>query len=214
MILAAVFGEGFLRHTPEAALAAILFFVAGRIFRVASMRDIASQSRPEFVLVLVTMLAVVVLPVQTGVALAIMLSMIHGVWTTTQTDLHPVRAPARRDRVVAAAPSQTGEMLTGVKVARLSGASSFLNADRFQRELMQAAETPDLKLIVLEASCVDAIDYTAAKALAAAIGKCHDKGVDFAIARLESVRARAALSAYGLLEALARPGWAERPAVP
>jgi hypothetical protein len=30
--------------------------------------------------------------------------------------------------------------------------------------------------------------------------------VDFALARLESVRARAALTAYGLMDALARPG--------
>ena len=85
--MVAVFGEGFLKHTPEAALAAILFFVAGRIFRIGDMRDIAAQSRPEFILVLVTLLAVVFLPVQTGVALAIMLSLIHGVWTMTQTDV-------------------------------------------------------------------------------------------------------------------------------
>ena len=97
-------------------------------------------------------------------------------------------------------------MLRGVKVVAFQAPLSFLNADRFQRELLQVAETPDLKLIVLEASCVDAIDYTAAKALAAAIGECHDKGIDFAIARLESVRARAALTAYGLLDALGRPG--------
>ena len=60
-----------------------------------------------------------------------------------------------------------------------------------------------MKLIVLEASSIAAIDYTAAKALAGAIVGCHEKGVDFALARLESVRARAALTAYGVLDALA-----------
>ena len=206
VVLVAIYGEGFLRHTPEAALAAILFFIAGSIFRVAAMRDIFAQSRPEFILVVVTLFAVVVLPVQTGVALAIMLSLIHGVWTTTQTDLQLFERLSGETVWWPQHPAKAGEMLAGVKVVGFQAPLSFLNADRFQRQLLEAAKTPGLKLIVLEASSVDAIDYTAAKALAAAIGACRDKGVDFAMARLESVRARAALTAYGLLDALARPG--------
>ncbi len=206
VILVAIFGEAFLRHTPEAALAAILFFVAGRIFRVAAMRDIYNRSRPEFLLVLVTLLAVVVLPVQTGVALAIMLSLLHGVWTTTQTHLQPFERIPGETVWWPEHPALAGEKLGGVKVVGFQAPLSFLNAERLEGELRQAAEEPALKLIVFEASSVDAIDYTAAKALAAAIGACHDKGVDFAIARLESVRALAALTAYGLLDALARPG--------
>ncbi len=204
--LLAAFGEGFLRHTPEAALAAILFFIAGRIFRVGAMRDIASRSWPEFLLVVVTALAVVLLPVQTGVALAIMLSLIHGVWSTTQTDL----------QIFERIPGETvwwprhaelaGETLQNVKVVGFQAPLSFLNADRFRSQLLQAADEPGLKLIVLEASSVDVIDYTAAQALAEAVRRIHDKGVDFALARLESLRARAALSAYSLIEALARPG--------
>ena len=206
VILVAAFGEEFLRHTPEAALAAILFFVAGRIFRVAAMRDIFSQSRPEFLLVVVTLFAVVLLPVQTGVALAIMLSLIHGVWSTTQTDLQTFERLPGETVWWPVNPAISGETLEGVQVVGFQAPLSFLNADRFQRELGQAANEPGVKLVVFEASSVDAIDYTAAKAFAEAIKACHDKGVDFAIARLESVRARAALTAYGLLDALARPG--------
>lgn len=206
VILVAIFGEEFLRHTPEAALAAILFFVAGRIFRVGAMRDIYSQSRPEFLLVMVTLLAVVLLPVQTGVALAIMLSLIHGVWTTTQTDLQRFERLPGETVWWPQNPAETGERLGGVQVVGFQAPLSFLNAERLRSELLQAADEPGLKLIVFEASSVDAIDYTAAKALAAAIQACHDKGVDFAIARLESVRARAALTAYGLIDALGRPG--------
>jgi MFS superfamily sulfate permease-like transporter len=157
-------------------------------------------------LVLVTLLAVVVLPVQTGVALAIMLSLIHGVWTTTQTDVQIFERLPGETVWWPPNPTREGEVLKDVKVVGFQAPLSFLNADQFQRELLHIAQTPDLKLIVLEASSIDAIDYTAAKALAAAIVGCHEKGVDFALARLESVRARAALTAYGLLDALARPG--------
>jgi sulfate permease, SulP family len=204
--LVAVFGEGFLRHTPEAAMAAILFYVAGRIFRVADMRDILAKSRPEFLLVIVTLFAVVLLPVQTGVALAIILSLIHGVWTSTQTDLQLFERLPGETVWWPQHPGKAREKLEGVNVVGFQAPLSFLNADRFQREMLKAAETPELKLIVLEASSIDAIDYTAARTLHHVIQACHDKGVDFAIARLESLRAKAALKAYGLLDALGRPG--------
>ncbi len=202
----AIFGEPFLSHTPEAALAAILLYIAGRIFRVAAMRDVAARSRPEFLLLLATLLLVVLVPVQTGVALAIILSLIHGLWTTTQTDL----------RVFERLPGKTiwwpenddfdGEKLAGVKVVGFQAPLSFLNADRFQRELAAAADEPGLKLLVLEASAIDAIDYTAAQSLASAIRACRHRGVDFAVARLESVRAQTAFACYGLFDALGAPG--------
>ena len=153
----------------------------------------------------VTSAAVVLLPVQTGVALAIMLSLIHGLWSTTQTDLQIFeRLPGEtvwwpRHGALAA------ETLPGVAVVGFQAPLSFLNAERFRRQLQQTAEQPDVRLIVLEASAIDSIDYTAARALASAIGYCHALDRDFAIARLESVRAYAALQASGAMEALSRP---------
>ena len=89
---------------------------------------------------------------------------------------------------------------------RLPRGATFLNADRFQRELAAAADEPGLKLLVLEASAIDAIDYTAAQSLASAIRACRHRGVDFAVARLESVRAQTAFACYGLFDALGAPG--------
>ena len=59
----------------------------------------------------------------------------------------------------------TGKRLDGVKVVGFQAPLSFLNSDRFQRELVAAADEPGLKLLVLEASAIDAIDYTAAQGL-------------------------------------------------
>ncbi|MDI9848952.1 SulP family inorganic anion transporter [Rhodoblastus sp. 17X3] len=204
--LVAAFGESFLSHTPEAALAAILFYIAGRIFRLGAMRDIAARSRPEFILLLATLLLVVLVPVQTGVALAIILSLIHGLWTTTQTDLHIFERFPGKTIWWPENDDFDGETLAGVKVVGFQAPLSFLNADRFRRELVAAAGEPGLKLLILEASAIDSIDYTAAQGLAAAIGACRHKGVDFAIARLESVRAQAAFACYGLFDALGAPG--------
>ena len=57
-----------------------------------------------------------------------------------------------------------------------------------------------MKLVVLEASNIVEIDYTAAQALIEAIHHCRDKGAVFAIARMESLRAQAALTRFGITE--------------
>jgi MFS superfamily sulfate permease-like transporter len=200
--LVAAFGEGFLSHTPEAALAAILFYIAGRIFRVADMRDVAARSRPEFILLVVTLLLVALVPIQTGVALAIILSLIHGLWTTTQTDLQIFERLPGKTIWWPADDENDGERLAGVKVVGFQAPLSFLNVDRFRKQMVEAAEEPGLKLLVLEASAIDSIDYTAAKGIAEAIRACRRNGVDVAVARLESRRAQAAFETYGLFDLL------------
>jgi MFS superfamily sulfate permease-like transporter len=154
----------------------------------------------------ITTASVVLLPVQSGVALAIMLSLIHGVWSTTQTDLQVFERVPGETVWWPSHPAIPGETLAGVAVVGFQAPLSFLNAERFRAQLRRVAEQSDVRLIVLEASAVDSIDYTAAKALASAIEHCHALDCDFAIARLESVRAHSALEAFGVLNALARPG--------
>ncbi len=200
--LVAAFGEPFLQHTPEAALAAILFFIAGRIFRLGVMRDIARRSPQEFLLMLVTLFAVVLSPIEIGVALAIILSLIHGVWSTTQSDLRVFERLPGRTVWWPEDPDFRGERLSGVKVVGFQAPLSFLNSDRFQRQIVEAADEAGLKLMVLEASAIDAIDYTAAAGLSAAIRLCREKGVDFAVARLESLRTQTAFAKYGVVDAL------------
>jgi MFS superfamily sulfate permease-like transporter len=57
-------------------------------------------------------------------------------------------------------------------------------------------------VVVLEASSIADIDYTAAEALSEVIRHCRRTGIAFAIARLESIRAQDALDRFGTLEAL------------
>ncbi|PPQ39214.1 Sulfate permease, MFS superfamily [Rhodoblastus acidophilus] len=202
--LVAAFGEPALRHVPEAALAAILFYIAGRLIRLEAMRDIFHRSPAEFLLIPATAAAMTLLPAQIGVALAIILSLINGAWATTRADL----------RIFERLPGETvwwprglvsaGETLAGVAVVGFQAPLSFLNADQFRAQLLEVAGRPPTRLIVLEAAAIVSIDYTAARALALAIDECHARGCDFAIARLESVRAEAALRASGVMEALAR----------
>jgi MFS superfamily sulfate permease-like transporter len=198
------FGGGALAEAPAAALAAVLMFVAFRIFRWRDMIAIFRATRAEFLLVVVTMLVVVLLPMQTGVALAIITSLLHGVWTTTRTRL------IEFDRIPGTtvwwpiSPIHPGERLTGVRVVAFQAPLSFLNADLFRHDMTRIVACADsaLKLVVLEASSIVEIDYSAARALREAIEKCRARKIDFAVARLESVRAQQSFEQFGVNAAL------------
>src|SRR5881227_2997318 len=83
------FGATLLQHVPEAALGGVLLFVALRIIRVRQIVTIYRQSPGEFLLVAATAAAIIVLPIEQGVAVGIGLSLLHGIWSTTRARLVP-----------------------------------------------------------------------------------------------------------------------------
>ena len=203
VLLLAAFGGGLMAQTPTAALAGVLFFVAQRIFHAGDFVRLARRTQAEFALSVLTALLIVLLPIQTGVAIGIFLSLGHGVFMITRARLIPFERVPGTTVWWPAGPDRRGETLPGVLVVGFQAPLSFLNAYSFLRDFDQAlASRGGAKLMVLEASNVVEIDFTAAEIFSAAIRNAHDDGVDFAIARLVSVRAQAALARFGVLEAL------------
>jgi sulfate permease, SulP family len=206
ILVLAGFGTPLLAHVPEAALGGMLLFVAQRIFRLKTFVEIYRRAPGEFVLIMSTMTAIVLLPIQTGVVIGIFLSLLHGVFIMTRA------APVEFVRV----PGTTiwwpphggvqGEMEDGVLVMAFQAPLSFLNAHDFRHGILNALARAQAKrnvrLVVLEAGSIVAIDYTAAEELAEVIRKCRAQGVDFAVARLESIRAQESFESFGLIELL------------
>jgi SulP family sulfate permease len=205
LVAALLIGGGdLLAHIPAAALGGVLLFVAVRIFRVRALAELMRRTPAEFALALLTMVAIVALPIETGVAIGVFLSLVHGVFTITRA------APIVFER----APGSTvwwpvvgqrrGESEPGVLVMGFQAPLSFLNAYEFRRGVLRAIRhaEPGLRLFVLEASSIVEIDFTASTILAEVIDKARAAGVDFALARLESVRAQAAFDRFGLTDRL------------
>ena len=69
---------------PDAALAGMLLFVAQRIFRLQTFVEIYRRAPGEFALILATMTAIVALPIETGVVVGVILSLLHGIFITTR----------------------------------------------------------------------------------------------------------------------------------
>ncbi len=191
----ALYGGGLLAHVPHAALAGVLLFVASRIVRVATMVDVARRSWPEFSLIVVTMAAIVALPIEQGVGVGIALSILHGLWTVTRAQV------VEFERIPGSSiwwPKNVrtpGETVAGVKVIGLQAPLSFLNAQTFNDALNRLA---DVKLLVIEADAIVELDYTGAKILGDAIVRLQTRGVTVAVARLESVRAQLSFARQGL----------------
>ena len=196
-------GAALLQHVPKAALGGVLLFVALRIFRTRQIVSIWQQSRSEFLLIVATALTIVVLPIEQGVAIGIALSLLHGVWTTTQARVVAFeRVPDTS--IWWPKGAMKGESEPGVVVAGLQAPLAFLNAYRFRadvRDMLRAHGQP-VRLFVLEATGIVEIDYTAAQVLTGVIRDCHAQDVVFAIARLESVRAQEALTRFHIHEVL------------
>ncbi|WP_395449562.1 SulP family inorganic anion transporter [Aminobacter sp. UC22_36] len=205
IVLALVlFGAKLLANVPEAALSGVLFFVALRILRWQTFAATWRQAPVEFALILVTAVAIVALPIEIGVATGIVLSLLHGLWGMTQARAIEFEKVPGTSIWWPPDTGKTGERVAGVLVVAFQAPLSFVNAERFQRDLeaMIAARAGELRHVVLECSSVTDIDFTAAGMLSDVIAYCRASDVSFSIARLEPVRAQVALARFGIASQL------------
>jgi SulP family sulfate permease len=200
VVLLLAFGTSLLHRIPNAALAGVLLFVALRIIRFRQIAAVFRQSLGEFLLILVTAAAIIVLPIEQGVGIGIALSLLHGIWSTTRARLQPFERVPGTSIWWPVSAKRPGEQEPGVIVVGFQAPLSFLNAHDFRRDILDAARSssPKNRLLVLEATGIVEIDFTAAQVLTEIIRQCHEGGVDFAIARLESTRAQDALVRFGI----------------
>jgi sulfate permease, SulP family len=192
-------------HVPSAALAGVLLFIALRLVQVGVARDVWVRSRAEFLLIVVTALAILALPIEQGVSVGVLLSVLHGVWTTTRVK------PVEFERIPGTSiwwprdQDSKGELLPGVRVIALQAPLSFLNAYNFRRAIERfVSEDNSTRLIVIEANALAEIDYTGATVLAGLVHRLRGRSVDVAVARLESVRAQQSFARLGLFALIGR----------
>ena len=168
------------------------------------MLQIARRSPGELNLVFAGALLVIVFPIQTGMLLAIMLSLVHGVtlvmWPPA-TQLFQVRGttvwwPRTGERDVMDVP--------GIVVFAPAAPVNFTNAEYVRQRLLAivAQAPPPVKLVVIEASAVTDVDYTGGAILQTAIEALKARNIDVALARLMGAHANEAAERSGLIAAV------------
>ena len=195
-------GSVLLAAVPHAALGGILIAVALRILRLKEMVAIARRGGLEIWLVAASALLVVGMPIEAGMLASIVLSLLNSFYTVARPQCEELaRAPGTT--VWWPPQGEAGEHEPGLLVFAPAAPLNFTNAAFVRGRLslaIEQARTP-VRMVVIEASGVTGIDYTAATMLRQVVEALREKGIQVALARLSSERASEQAMRTGVLEA-------------
>jgi len=189
VMVALIPAAGLLTDVPLATLAAILIFVATRIFHARDLVRILRFDVWEFALALVTLVVVAVVGVEQGIAVAVGLAILD----RTRLSARPKTAVLGRIPGTTSWESVEGPnnatVVPGVVVFFFDAPLYYANAGYFRLKVhgALAAAAPPPRLFVLDAVAIGDIDFTGARALAQVLDELAHAHVTVAVARAGAV---------------------------
>ena len=201
---------GPLAYLPTAALAAVVFLIAAELIDISGMRHILATRRHEFVVALLTTIAVVVLGVEYGIVLAFIASIIdHLRHSYNPRNGVLVKSPAGHWRPTPVAPGARTE--EGLVVYRFGTSLYYANASRLLDDLMAlVGHGGPLRWMVFDCAAIGDIDYTASAVLTRVVEQVHKRHIRFVVSTvLGPVREQ--LDRYGISAALGPSAYFDTP---
>jgi sulfate permease, SulP family len=174
-----------------------VFLIGVELVDVAGMRRILAVRRHEFVVAVLTALAVVVLGVEDGIVVAVVVSIIdHLRHSYAPRSSVLVKSPAGHWRSLPVAPgTRTAE---GLLVYRFGSGLYFANVSRLVADLVTiGAEGPPVRWLCLDAAAVGDVDYTAAAVLTQLVQREQRAGVRVVLSNVVDA-VRVELDRYGI----------------
>lgn len=192
---------GALKDVPLSMLAAVLIFVAVRLFKWRDLRTIAHFDLLEFGLAAVTLLVVVMVGVEQGIAVAVGLAILDRIRLTARPQLHRLGqvpgttswAPLSEDSDAAPEP--------GLLVVLFATPLWFANAVHFREEVEHALSEagPSTRVLVLDTIGMTDLDFTGTRALSQVLDRCERAHITFGLARAGD-HVRRSLERSGLMQ--------------
>lgn len=192
---------GLLDALPLAALASVVFLIGVDLVDVAGMRRIYAVRRTEFVVAALTAVTVVLLGVETGIAVAVVASIIdHLRHSYSPHNAVLVRSPTGHWRSL---PVTAGaRTAAGLVVYRFGSGLYFANAVRFADDVALLTRSgPPLTWFCLDGAAIGDVDYSAAAVLARVRTQLQATGARMVLANVNE-QVAAQLERYGLTAAL------------
>jgi MFS superfamily sulfate permease-like transporter len=190
-------------RTQAAGLgAAVVIFVATRIFHAKALVRILRFDTWEFALAVVTLVVVAVVGVEQGIAVAVGLAILDRTRRSARPKTYILgRIPGTTSWEAMESPNNT-VLVPGVLVFFFGAPLYFANAGFFRQKVHAAlaSASPPPQLLVLDAVAIGDIDFTGALALATVLDELEDTHVVLAVAR----------AVAGAPENLARSGLLQR----
>jgi SulP family sulfate permease len=206
VMVALIPAAGLLTDVPLATLAAILIFVATRIFHARDLARIMRFSTWEFFLALVTLAVVAVVGVEQGIAVAVGLAILDRTWRSSRPETFVLgRIPDTTSWEDVENPNNNAALVPGVLVFFFGAPLYFANAGYFRLKVHQAmtAAAPTPRLLVLDAVAMGDIDFTGARAIGQMLDELDADHVTLAVARAVATTPED-LTRSGLLERIGR----------
>ncbi len=203
-----VVATGFLGGLPLSALAAVVFLIGVELVDVAGMRRILAVRRAEFVVAVLTALAVVVLGVEQGIVVAVVVSIVD----------HLRHSYNPRSSVMAkssaghwgALPVDPGVRTAGgLLVYRFGSGLYFANVARLVADVSAiVGEGPPVRWFCFDAAAIGDVDYTAATVLAQIVQREQKAGMRVVMSNVGDA-VRAELDRYGITALIGADGFYE-----
>ena len=174
-----------LKDVPLATLAAILIFVALRLFRVRDLIAIARFNLFEFGLAAVTLLTVVLVGVEQGIGVAVGLAILDRIRLSARPQLHVLGRLPGTTSWQRSALDPSAEQVPGIMVALFATPIWYANAVRFREEVSDAlvhAPGP-VRVFVLDTIGMSDIDFTGTHSMSQVVDLLEREGIAFGIAR-------------------------------
>jgi high affinity sulfate transporter 1 len=176
---------GLLKDVPLATLAAVLIFIATRIFHARDLISIARFDRFELGLAVITLLTVALLGVEQGIGVAVGLAILDRTRLSARPQLHVLGRIAGTTSWVPLSVNRQAAQLPGVLAVLFATPLWYANAVHFRAEVIaslgRAVGQP--QLMVLDALGMSDLDYTGSRALAEILDELDHDHITFAIAR-------------------------------
>jgi high affinity sulfate transporter 1 len=192
---------GIFKDVPLATLAAILIFVAGRLFTLHDLAAIARFSVLEFALALVTLLTVALIGVEQGIAVAVVLAMLDRIRRSAQSQLAVLGRVAGTTSWTPLQADPDAAQETGVLAVLFATPLWYANATHFREQMADAvARAPgSTRIVVLDAIGMTDVDFTGSRALGRVLDAAARHHIAFGVARAGD-HLRDTLQRSGLLE--------------
>ena len=199
-VLVLVPAAGLLKDVPLATLAAVLIFVATRIFHVRDLVAIARFDRFELGLAVVTLLTVALVGVEQGIGVAVGLAILDRTRLSARPQLHVLGRIPDTTSWAPLSSNVAAAQVPSVLAVLFATPLWYANAVHFRAQLTdslaRALGTP--RLVVLDALGMSDVDYTGSRALSAVLDELDRDHTAFAVARAGE-HARQGLKRSGLL---------------
>jgi MFS superfamily sulfate permease-like transporter len=205
-LLVLLVATGLIARLPAAVLAAIVFVIGIDLVDRRKLRRLAAVRRDEFVVALLSGLAVLGFGVEVGMVAAVLLSLVvlvGRVYRPYTAVLVPAPGPVGSAALHEEQPVPGVTTMPGLVVFRFGARLFYANVHPFYRTVMVLVTTaaPQLRCLVLDLRAVGDIDYTAAEMLLQLHKEVTGRGIRLVLAGVDE-ETRGLLGRLGLLETI------------